>query len=434
MNAEGNRKYTHYWGDTAGKLPVTLSIMRPLGVGEFIRKSLESFSFAQKIVEDGEFGGSARRVTDPYLSHAWVNIAVGLLMRNIGRADFRIKRNGEFVSSGPVCDLFREATPGMSRFDLWKQTSAWWFLEGEAFWYYGERYGGGIPEEIQILNPRRMRHWVERDKVRRWYYATDWGMVPILPDEIIHFKEWNPWNPHRGINPLIPLSLEIEQDFHANRANTDLLRNDAIPQGLLKTDQTLRPDEADQLEERWERKYGRNGRRRKVAVLGKGTEFQNLSFSPEVVKFFELKRWNLYTILAKYGIPPRVANVQDRQAPLSGKDTEEQHAAFWKYTIVPVLKNFEQILEAQFFVRFALKERGVFDLSAIPELQESEDAQSKRDVAEIQSGLKTINEVLAARGEETKRWGDIWYRPKNLIPTTGDEKTPTKDNTRSMRS
>ena len=68
---------------------------------------------------------------------------------------------------------------------------------------------------------------------------------------------------------MIPLSLEIEQDFHANRANTDLLGNDAIPQGLPKTDQTLRPEEADQLEERWERKYSRSGRRRKVAGLGR---------------------------------------------------------------------------------------------------------------------------------------------------------------------
>jgi phage portal protein BeeE len=136
-----------------------------------------------------------------------------------------------------------------------------------------------------------------------------------------------------------------------------------------------------------------------------------------VVKLFELKRWNLYTILAKYGIPPRVANINDKTTSLSGKDTAEQHAAFWKYTLIPTLKQFENILETQFFVRYGLKETGVFDLSDIPELQESEDAQSNRDIAEINAGLKTINEVLKERGKEPKPWGDIWYRPKNLIPT-----------------
>ena len=98
----------------------------------------------------------------------------------------------------------------------------------------------------------------------------------------------------------------------------------------------------------------------------------------------------------------------------SGQDTKEQHAAFWKYTIVPLLKQFEQIAETQFFARFGLRERGVFDLSDIPELQESEDEQSKRDIAEMNAGLKTINDVLRERGKEPKPWGDVWYRPKNL--------------------
>jgi phage portal protein BeeE len=135
-------------------------------------------------------------------------------------------------------------------------------------------------------------------------------------------------------------------------------------------------------------------------VLGKGTSFEALSFTPEVVKLFELKRWNLYTILAKYGIPPRVANISDKSTALSGKDTGEQHSAFWKYTLIPILHQFEQILEAQFFMRFGLKECGVFDLWDIPELQDSEDAQSKRDIAEINVGLKTINEVLRERGKD----------------------------------
>jgi HK97 family phage portal protein len=213
--------------------------------------------------------------------------------------------------------------------------------------------------------------------------------------------------------------LELEQDYYANKANSTLLKNNAIPQGVLKTEQTIRPEEADALERRWEAKYGAAKGNRKIAVLGKGTEFKPLSFSPEVVKLFELKRWNLYTILAKYGIPPRVANINDKTTSLSGKDTREQHAAFWKYTIVPLLKNYQKIIDSQFFVRFGLREKGVFDLRDIPELQESEDEQSKRDIAEINAGLKTINDVLQERGKEKKPWGDIWYRPRNLEPVDG---------------
>jgi len=190
---------------------------------------------------------------------------------------------------------------------------------------------------------------------------------------------------------------------------------------LLKTDQTLRPEEADAIERRWESKYGQVRAGRKIAVLGKGTSFEALSFNPDVVKLFELKRWNLYTILAKFGIPPRVANISDRSTALSGKDTKEQHSAFWQYTLIPLLRQFEQILESQFFMRFGLKENGRFDLWDIPELQENEDAQSKRDIAEINAGLKTINDVLKERGKEPKPWGDVWYRPKSLVPNNSGE-------------
>jgi HK97 family phage portal protein len=364
-------------------------------------------------------------VGDGYLYNAWVNIAVDILIRNIARADFVVRKGGNDVVSGPLYDLFRRPNAALSRYDLWKETAAWWFLEGEAFWWFGPDYSGGLPKEMYVLNPKKLIYEGEgfgglrqelKNYDRRWFYNTGTETVPILSDELIHFKAWNPWNPVRGVNPLVSLALELEQDYYANKANSQLLKHNAIPQGILKTEQTLRPEEADQLEKRWESKYGAVRAGRKIAVLGKGTSFEALSFSPEVVKLFDLKRWNLYTILAKYGIPPRVANINDKSTSLSGKDTAEQHSAFWKYTLIPSLKQFESILESQFFVRFGLRETGVFDLSDIPELQKSEDEQSSRDIAEINAGLKTINDVLKERGKDPKPWGNLWYRPSNLTP------------------
>lgn len=389
-----------------------------------IRKAIESFSVLAQQRDYDPFSESSHVSgnQDFYLTHAWVNIAIGILMRNIGRSEFVISRNGQRLNGGALVTLFNEPNPRLSGFDLWKETAAWWNLEGEAFWYFGEDYTGGIPAEIYILNPRRVTMRITDGMVERWYYTSDSDVIPILPDEVVHFREWNPWNPWRGISPLVSLKYELEQDSWANKTNVDLLLHNAIPQGLLKTDQLIREEEADLIEARWERKYGKNSKSRKIAVIGKGTEFKPLTFSPDVLKLFDLKRWNLYTILAKYGIPPRVANIQDAKANLSGTDTENQHTAFWKYTLIPVLKNFEMIVETQFFRRFGLQERGRFDLSNIPELQKSEDEQSKRDIEEIEAGLKTINDVLFERGKPGKEWGDIWYRPANRIPVERNTK------------
>jgi HK97 family phage portal protein len=394
-------------------------------------KSLLSFADVKALGADDEFADDRRYVlSDPYRCHAWVNIAVNILARNIARARFCINRAGEEVVNGPLFDLFRRPNENMSRFDMWKETTGWWAMEGEAFWWFGSRYSGGVPREIYILNPRNMRHEALHSgnglpdcrgagKQCRWFFESGMGLVPILGDELIHFRDFNPWDAVRGVNPLVALSMELEQDYYANRANSHLLRNNAIPQGLLKTDQAIRPEEADAIERRWLNKYGSENNNRKIAVLGKGTEFQAINISPEAMRFLDLKKWNLYTILARYGIPPRVANINDKTTSLSGQDSKQQHAAFWQYTLIPLLKQYESILESQFFARFGLKEEGSFYLGDIPELQENETEQSKRDIAEIRAGLKTINDVLRERGREPKPWGDIWFREKNLIPFDG---------------
>jgi len=400
-----------------------------------VEKSINSVTNSLTSDDDFFIFNNEQQVNNSYSLNAWVNIAVNILIRNIARADFTIKNGGDDVVNGFIYDLFQRPNPSLSRYDLWKETAAWWFIEGEAFWWFGSDYSGGLPKEIYVLDPRKMRHEGELsggigfdniNKPRRWFYFSNNELIPILSDEIIHFREFNPYNPIRGVNPLFSLALELEQDYYANKANSTLLKNNSIPQGILKTEQTLRPEEADQLERRWESKYGAVKAGRKIAVLGKGTEFKPVTFTPDVLKLFELKKWNLYTILAKYGIPPRVANIGDKINSFSGKDTAEQHSAFWKYTLIPILRQFEQILETQFFIRFGIKERGVFDLWDIPELQDNEDQQSKRDIAEITAGIKTINDVLKERGKEPKPWGDVWYKPQNLIPVNQSKEKGVK--------
>jgi hypothetical protein len=79
----------------------------------------------------GNFETEPKRL-DSYLFNAWVNIAVGIVTRNVARADFTLVRGGERLTAGSLYELFRRPNTTCSRFDLWKETAAWWHLEGEA--------------------------------------------------------------------------------------------------------------------------------------------------------------------------------------------------------------------------------------------------------------------------------------------------------------
>ena len=386
-----------------------------MGLRKVILKALKPFSeISEKELQDDFAQTEEEIVRDPYMQDVWVANCVDIISRNVGRADFEIKVNGVKTSRGFAARLFDEPNPYMSRFELWQRTAAWWSLEGEAFWYFGNDYASGVPKELHVLNPRKIQAVMNSGEITKWVYEGNREKFIILPSEIIHFKNWNPYNHYRGLSPLLCMKDEIGEDILASRQYRKLLKEGGIPKGLLKTDQILTEADAELLEKKWESKYG-SGVKNKIAVLGKGTEYQQLTFSPDVLKLYDMKKWNLYTILARYGIPPRVANIQDAKSSLSGTDTNSQHTAFWNYTLIPLLQQFSQIVEVQFFRRFHLKERGSFNLDGIPELQESKDARSKRDIAEINAGLKTINDVLKERGQETKKWGDYWYRKSNLI-------------------
>jgi hypothetical protein len=91
---------------------------------------------------------------DSYLFNAWVNIAVNILIRNIARADFAIKKGGNDVRTGSLYELFRRPNSVLSRYDLWKETAAWWHLEGEAFWWFGPDYAGGAAERNLHTEPQ----------------------------------------------------------------------------------------------------------------------------------------------------------------------------------------------------------------------------------------------------------------------------------------
>lgn len=386
-----------------------------MGLRKVILKALKPFSeISEKELQDDFAQTEEEIVRDPYMQDVWVANCVDIISRNVGRADFEIKVNGVKTSRGFAARLFDEPNPYMSRFELWQRTAAWWSLEGEAFWYFGNDYASGVPKELHVLNPRKIQAVMNSGEITKWVYEGNREKFIILPSEIIHFKNWNPYNHYRGLSPLLCMKDEIGEDILASRQYRKLLKEGGIPKGLLKTDQILTEADAELLEKKWESKYG-SGVKNKIAVLGKGTEYQQLTFSPDVLKLYDMKKWNLYTILARYGIPPRVANIQDAKSSLSGTDTNSQHTAFWNYTLIPLLQQFSQIVEVQFFRRFHLKERGSFNLDGIPELQESKDARSKRDIAEINAGLRTINDVLRERGQETKKWGDYWYRKSNLI-------------------
>ena len=362
-------------------------------------------------------------IGDVMKNHAWVNICVTTRAKNIARADFQILSGDQPLESGPIYDLFTNVNPNMSRFQLWEATESFLWSRGECIWIYNDDYTMGIPTEIYPLDPKLFSHVLDKTKrkITMWKYKDGQQEIPFLPDELIHWKLWNPWNFFRGVSPATPLAYEVNQDWLAAKSNLNILRNGSVPDGLLTTEQPIEPEEAERVKLKWKKEHQGADRAHSISVLGHGVDYKAITLTNKDMEYGEMKNWNRAAIFARYGVMPGVVGVKDKSSPLSGKDRQEEMKAFWTLSLIPELKFFEDKLKTDFFGR--LKQKGLipkFNTDNIPELQEDEDERFKRYGEAILKGLMTINEAREHLGfEEPVEWGDTWWKQMGLSDVAG---------------
>ena len=387
-------------------------------------KTYDAAWFARFLkLADEEDWAAGTGLTDSYKQHAWVNIAVTTIARNIARAEFKqYTGEDELQMPNPLVKLFMDVNPYMSKYQLWEATVSWLKITGECMWTFEPGYAGGtgkIPTEIYVNDPRLFRHILDPQgqKIMMWKFEGANPPVPFLPDEVIHFAEWNKWDKFRGKNPLVALGDELEEDYSATQSNKALLANRSTPPGVLTSEKPLTHEQALEIKELWEKQHRGAKNQGKIGVMGYGTKFQQIALSPQDMEYMGMKRWNRSAILARYGVPPACVGVKEESSTLSGKDTEEQMRQFWSFTLVPLCRFLEDKLRTDFYGRFNLKGvEGRFDLSEIGELQENKETAQIRLREDVKAGLRTINEIREEQGFDPVEWGDTWWVPLGLTP------------------
>ena len=380
-------------------------------------------AFGNMVQEAAEEDFNARVTKDAMLMNSYVNIAVSKIASNASRSRVEIKQGDDKIETGPIVDLFDWVNPILSESQLIQASASWWFSRGEFFWILLSELPGKVPSEIFIPNPNQMKHFVDSEgkTITAWEYKPlgEEGLF-LLPHEVLHFKDWNPFTPFRGVNPLYALADELDSDFYANILNNSLLKNRATPDGILTSDQPLSSDQAKDIKERWDKAHSITSAH-SIAVLGQGTSYSPVTLSLADMEFYTMKKWNRTTVAGKYGVPPVAMGYKDDNSPLSGSDTKEQMVFFWTQTIIPFLKVVADKVNSNFMSIYAPQQTFRFGLEDIQELAEDTEKIRERARADIASGLLLINEAREEIGRDPVSWGDTWYKPINIVPLQENE-------------
>ncbi|MGI8423573.1 MAG: phage portal protein [Chloroflexota bacterium] len=214
--------------------------------------------------------------------------------------------------------------------------------------------------------------WVEKDDLSRplhlWWIArqrvqvgrTSAGLkvyqldndLPMIDykagGEIVHIPNWGDSLSGYDIVKLAAnaIALGLSAEEYAARTFSD----GAVPPGILSSALPLTPVQADEIASRWHSQHGGLRNRLKIAVLGHGATFQQLSANPEQMQLEPLRKYQAGDIATLLGIAPHMLGLVDKTTSW-GTGIAEMGQGFVTYTLNAHIGRVRQAIDSSLLVR-----------------------------------------------------------------------------------
>jgi len=366
-------------------------------------------------------------LTNPAANSYIINKCVTIISQNFPAAPlvlFRGSKGDPIPFESSEYDLFKKPNEQMSSFDLWSATSLFFTLYGESFWFMNPSVGQIIgtrraPAEIIVVDPRAMKVVLNEDKtLKGWLYNND---ISFTKDEIIHFKNNNPYNPYRGLSPLDAVKIEANTDFKASKYQEAFFVNGAVPSIVIKT-----PEEDDtsitelrKIARLWDQRHKGSSKAHKTAVMRGGMSFETVGLSQQEMDFIDSRNFTRDLILSVFGVPKVMAGFTEG---INRATAETQIRVFWQETMKPQLLRVQAKLNSDFFSRFYPGVIGRFDFRKVDELQKEfgDDIKAAKDLFQMGFSRNELNQRFDLGFEEDSEIGNDKYVPLNLVPADVD--------------
>ena len=325
----------------------------------------------------------------------------------------------EVPPTHPLAQLLTMVNEFWTRGDLLRGTSTYLDIWGSCFWVLKKQTPGSPPTEIWLARPDKMRIIGSRKTYIAGYEFDD-GVerIPLLPEEVVWFRHFNPMAEISGFAPVAALRLSADLGIDALRSNRNLFKNGLLFNNVwIKADMKMGDTEVADLEKRLKKKFASPENANKPFV-GMGLEAKNLGFAPKDMEHVQSLRWSLEDIARVYRVPKLL--LEDLEKATYSNIQEAQNI-FWRNTIVPYLKFLEEEINEMLVPQFGDETLFTeFDLSEIEALQENMNEVADRLNGQVERGVLTINEYRAELGRKAVPWGDAWWAPPGVLPVTGD--------------
>lgn len=287
------------------------------------------------------------------------------------------------------------------RFDLWEATQLSLEVHGSAFWLIDFDPLVEQPRALWIL-PAHLVMPVREPNSPRIVDAYEYrGGAPqrFGPERIVHFRSPDPRDPYAsGLSPLkacFDQAVLVSEFASLKRTVYD---NAALPSVLITPDDGLAPEERERLERQWRQKLQRGGQGGAL-VADSSLKVTVLSHSMGDLSALADVRASKEDIANAFQVPIPFLSGETNLANMQAADHLHKSLA-----ILPRLRRRDEKLNEQLLPHIDPTGRLFF---ATPDPTPANQALLlQQEQADLKLGVRTVNEVRAARGLAPVPWGD----------------------------
>ena len=319
--------------------------------------------------------------TSDALSLASVYRSVSIIATAMKQLGIHVYRDDAEVTPTPL--VIRQPDIKVTR-EVWmEQTINSMALAGNAYWLIG-RNGRAETVNLEVLNPFDMM--IQTDDYGNAQFYTYRGTTRYELNQIQHLAMMRvPGNVY-GLGPIQAAQKELLNARDTRDYASAWFSDSGIPNGVLKSDQMLSPDQAAAAKDAWNATAaGRLG----VAVLGNGLNYQPMYLNPRDAMFIEAQAFNVQQIARLFGIPANMLMASVDGNSMTYTNMEQEQMAFVRYTLSQYIVEIESALTH-------VTTRGTMVKINVDSLLRSDTlTRYQAHKLAIESGWMTIDEVRA---------------------------------------
>ena len=176
--------------------------------------------------------------------------------------------------------------------------------------------------------------------------------LKVEPNDIIHFRSYNPENNAFGVSPLEGLREVLAEEYENTRYTASFWRNAARIGGVIErpAEQAIWSEQARaRFKSEWEALYSGEANSGKTAVLEEGMTFKQISFAPKDTLYIESRKLTREEVARAFHIPPPMVGILDRA---TFSNISEQNKSLYTQVLGPLCANFEGDWTVQYLSEF----------------------------------------------------------------------------------